>query len=390
MIVPSPPARYTRGVRRAAVVLLVVLAGLVALSAPAFPALSRYAALPRKADGPVNVLLAGVTPDYDDKAGVWPYPPKPEDFSFLTDTIMLAQMWPDGQVNLLSIPRDTWVNIPGRGWSKINAANPAGGPELLVRTVQDLTGVPIDAYALLSLNALRAVAEAAGGVTVDVPTRMKYDDNAGHLHIDLQPGRQHLSGEQVEGFLRFRHDNLGDIGRVARQQAFLTALAGQMRNPLNWWRLPRMVAAIDGNMKTNLTRGQIGALLGGALSGPKINTYTVPGTFGGPTWVPDRAGLANLIEEHFRDPNDPRSLTVAVVNVGAPGGSARRLKERLEGLGYRDVVTSNGERADVPTTVSGTSARAVLRDVGHGQVSQEPGVPGADVTVRLGNDTPAN
>ncbi|WP_019585743.1 LCP family protein [Deinococcus apachensis] len=376
--------------RRAAVVFLVVLAGLVALSAPAFPALSRFAALPHKAAGPVNVLLAGVDVDYDWSSAVWPYPAKPEQYDQRTDTIMLAQMWPDGRTNLLSIPRDTWVDIPGKGWSKINAANPTGGPDLLVRTVQDLTSVPIDAYALLSLNALRAVAEAAGGVTVDVPTRMKYDDNAGHLHIDLQPGRQHLSGEQVEGFLRFRHDNMGDIGRVARQQAFLTALTGQMKNPLNWWRLPRMVAAIDGNMKTNLTRPQLGALLGGALSGPKINTYTVPGTFGGPTWVPDRAGLASLIEEHFRDPNDPRALTVAVVNVGAPGGSARRVKERLEGLGYRDVVTSNGERADVPTTVSGTSAQTVLRDVGYGQLSQEPGVPGADVTVRLGNDIPAN
>jgi LCP family protein required for cell wall assembly len=303
---------------------------------------------------------------------------------------MLAQVRPDGTVNLLSIPRDTWVNVPGQGWGKINGANYRGGPDLFVQAVQDLTGVRVDAYALLSIHALRALTEAVGGVTLDVPKRMQYDDNAGHLHIDLQPGRQHLNGEQAEGFLRFRHDNLGDIGRISRQQTFLAALVNRVKNPLNWWRLPRMVSAIDQNTKTNLTRGQVGALLGAALSGVKVNAHTVPGAFGGPTWVPDRAGLESLITEHFRDPNDPRSLTVAVVNVGAPGGSARRLKERLESLGYREVLTSDGERADVPTTVSGTSAPAVLRDVGHGQLSQEPGVPGADVTVRLGTDTPAN
>lgn len=375
--------------RRAVLIVPLLLAGLVALLSPAFPALSRYGALPRKASGPVNVLLAGVTPDYDDKAGVWPYPPKPNDFTFLTDTIILAQVWPDGRTNLLSVPRDTWVNLPGHGWGKINSANPRGGPELLVRAVQDLTGVPVDGYALLSMNVIRGMTEAAGGVTVDVPTRMKYDDNAGKLHIDLQPGRQRLNGQQAEGFLRFRHDNMGDIGRVARQQAFLTALAGQVKSPLNWWRLPRIAAVLHANTKSSLTKAQVGSVLGGALGGVKVQAHTIPGNFGGHgSWQPDRAALSALVREHFRDPNDPRNLAVAVVNVGAPGGSARRLKERLEGLGYSNVVTSNAPRADVPTTVSGQGAAAVLRDVGHGQVSREEGLPGADVTVRLGTDTP--
>nr|WP_246363078.1 LCP family protein [Deinococcus budaensis] len=368
---------------------MTVLAGLVALAAPAFPALSRYGALPRVADGPVNVLLAGVDVDYDDAAAVWPYPPKPEAYDQRTDTLMLAQVRPDGAVKLLSIPRDTWVNIPGYRWSKINAANPQGGPELLVRTVQELTGLRVDAHVLLSLGALRALTEAAGGVTLDVPGRMKYDDNAGHLHIDLQPGRQHLSGEQVEGFLRFRHDNLGDIGRVARQQAFLTAMTNRMTNPLNWWRLPGMVGALHQNTRSDLTRDEVGALLGAALHGPRISTYTVPGDFGGPTWVPDRAALSALIAEHFRDPNDPRGLRVAVLNVGAPDGSARQLREQLLTLGYQNVWVADAPRADVGTTVSGAAAEQVLRDVGHGQLSRDAGAPGADVTVRLGTDTPA-
>lgn len=376
--------------RRAALVLLTVLAGLVALAAPAFPALSRYGALPRKADGPVNVLLAGVTPDYDDSASVWPYPAKPEDFTFLTDTIVLAQLRPDGTAQLLSIPRDTWVNIPGWGMGKINGANRHGGPETLVAAVQDLTGVRVDAHVLLSLNALRSMTEAAGGVTLDVPQRMKYDDNAGGLHIDLQPGRQHLSGEQAEGFLRFRKDGMGDIGRVERQQTFLTAMANRLKNPLHWWRLPSVVGALYQNTRSDLTRAEVGALLGAALSGPRINTYTVPGDFGGGgTWVPDRAALAALVAEQFRDPGDPRGLRVAVLNVGAPNGSARQLRDQLVGLGYRNVWIADAPRADVGTTVSGAAAEQVLRDVGHGRLSQDAGAPGADVTVRLGTDTPA-
>lgn len=377
--------------RRAVVILLIALAGLVALAAPAFPAMTRYGALPRKADGPVTVLLAGVTPDYDDTASVWPYPAKPEDFTFLTDTLVLAQLWPDGTANLLSIPRDTWVNIPGWGMGKINGANSHGGPEMLVGAVQNLTGIRVDAHVLLSLNALRSMTAAAGGVTLDVPQRMKYDDDAGNLHIDLQPGRQHLSAEQAEGFLRFRKDGMGDIGRVARQQLFLNALTKRVKNPLHWWRLPGMVGALHQNTRSDLTRTEVGALLGAALSGPNVNMYTVPGDFGGGgTWVPDRAGLAGLVAEHFRDPNDPRNLTVAVLNVGAPGGSARRLRERLVGLGYQDVWIADAPRADGATTVSGTAAAAVLRDVGYGQVTETASLPGADVTVRLGSDTPAN
>ncbi|MBZ9712681.1 LCP family protein [Deinococcus multiflagellatus] len=374
---------------RAAVVVLVALAGVGALLAPAVPFLSRYGTLPKKADGPVNVLLAGVDVNYDDTAPVWPYPAKPENYNGRTDTLMLAQAWPDGRVNLLSIPRDSWVNIPGYGWGKINGANAHGGPGMLVRAVESLTGMRVDAHALLSLNALPALTDAAGGVTVDVQQPMKYDDNAGHLHIDLKPGRQRLNGEQAVGFLRFRKDNLGDIGRIARQQQFLGALAAQAKNPLHWWRLPAMVGAADRNMKTNLSRAQVAALLGAALGGVKLQTFSVPGDFGaGGTWAVDRAALRTTLAKHFRDPNDPRSLGVAVVNTDAPDGSARRLKARLEALGYSNVWIVNEARAPATTTATGEAAARVLQDVGHGAVSQAAGAPGADVTVRLGNDTP--
>lgn len=375
---------------RRRVVGLVVLAGLVALSAPAWPAAARYGALPRTPERPITLLLAGVTPNYDEAAPVWPYPAKPEDYTGLTDTIVLAQLRPDGSAKLLSIPRDTWMNVPGYGWGKINGANPHGGPDMLVGAVQSLTGVKPDAYVFLSLYAVRALTDAAGGVTLDVPQRMKYDDNAGHLHVDLQPGRQRLNGVQAEGFLRFRKDNLGDIGRVARQQLFLSALMGQVKNPLNVWRLPMMVGAVDRNMKTNLTREQVAGILGAALKGPKVQMHTVPGDFGARgSWVPDRAALGALVAQHFRDPNDPHSLRVGVVNVDAPDGSAARTKARLEADGYANVQIVSEPRGPARTTISGAQAQRLQGELGFGQVTAEPAAPGTDVTIRLGNDTPA-
>ena len=368
----------------------VALAGVVALLAPAVPALSRYGALPRTPDGPINLLLAGVTPHYDDTSPVWPWPAKPEDFGYITDTIVLAQLRPGGGVQLLSIPRDTWMNIPGYGaYGKINGANSHGGPTMLVNSVQVLTGLHIDAYALLSLNALRDLTQAAGGVTLTVPEDMKYDDTAGHLHIDLKAGPQHLNGTQAEGFLRFRHDALGDIGRVSRQQQFLGALAARLKSPLNVWRLPAVVGAIDRNARSNLTRQKFGGVLGALLGGPKVTASTLPGSFGGGgTWIPDRAAIRALVREKFADPGDPRGLNVTLVNVNAPPGTARRYRAQLEAAGYQQVNTATQTQTLAKTTVSGptTAARRLMADLGFGVLDPAAAQSETDLTVRLGKD----
>ncbi|MFC5848069.1 LCP family protein [Deinococcus petrolearius] len=375
--------------RRRIVMFVLVLAGLAALIAPAVPALSRYAALPRKGEAPLNLVLAGLDVDYDWSAPTWPYPAKPQTYTTRTDTLMLAQFRPGGEVRLLSIPRDTWMNVPGSGWGKINGANVHGGPELVKAAVQSLTGVPVDGYVYLSLGAVRQLTDAAGGVTVDVDRVMKYDDRAGNLHIDLQPGRQRLNGEQMEGYLRFRKDAAGDIGRVTRQQQFLSALTGKLKSPLNWWRLPGMVGTVYGNVKTDLTRAQVGELLGAVSGGLNIQAASVPGGYGDSTWIPDRAALNTLVSREFRDPGDPRGLRVGVANIAAPDGSARRLVERLQAAGYQNVtLLDEPRRALGVTTVAGTGAARLLRDVGHGGVAGDS-AQGLDVTVRLGSDTPA-
>ncbi|MGY2893398.1 LCP family protein [Deinococcus sp. UYEF24] len=367
----------------------VVLAGVVALVAPAVPAAVRYAALPRVPDGPVNVLLAGVTPKYLEHAAVWPWPAAPEDYTGITDTIVVAQLRPGGEVRLLSIPRDTWMNIPGWGYGKINGANPHGGPEMLVKAVQQLTGLPIDAHALLSLNALRDLTEAAGGVNLTVAKDLKYDDVAGKLHIDLKAGPQHLNGAQAEGFLRFRHDNEGDIGRVRRQQEFLAALTSRLKSPLNLWRLPAVIGALDRNASSDLGRQTVSEMLGALVGGPKVSAVRLPGTYGDGTWLPDQAGIRELVQTQFSDPNDARTLSVALVNIDAPAGTARRLKARLEAAGYASVSIVNEDRhASAQTTVSGDpqAARKLAAELGYGAPDRAAGAANMALTVRLGAD----
>ncbi|ADV66392.1 LCP family protein [Deinococcus maricopensis] len=364
------------------VLVALALAGVTALFAPAAPALLKYGALPRTPDAPITLLLAGTTPNYVASATA-----APEDYTGLTDTIVLAQFRPaEREVRLLNIPRDTWTNIPGWGYGKINGANPHGGPDLLVRAVQQVTGVGVDGYALLSLRALRDLTDAAGGVPVTVEKPMRYDDNAAKLHINLMPGEHRLNGAQAEGFLRFRHDGLGDIGRVRRQQAFLGALSARLRSPLNVWRLPAVAGALDRNVRTNVAREQVAGMLGVLLTRPNVSTTLLPGAFGpGGTWTPDRAGIRALVQERFRAPN-ARTATVVLRNVAAPNGTARRTKARLDGLGYADVRIENVERAAQPATLirgPSVAAQAVARDLGFGQVQADD----VDaVTVTLGAD----
>ncbi len=391
--------RYAHLVRRG-VILSIVLAGLLAFMAPAVPFLARYGAFPQKPTQPLTVVLAGVDVQYDEKSAVWPWPAKTEDFSGRTDTLLLAQLYPDGTTQLLSIPRDTWIDVPNYGWGKINGANVHGGSDMLINAVQHLTGVTVDGYALVSLNAVPALTDALGGAMIDVPSRMKYDDKAGNLHIDLQAGRQRLNGQQVEGFLRFRKDNLGDVGRIARQQSYISAMQSQVKNPLNWWRFPKVAAAIQTNTKSNLSKKQVGQLLGLALGGPKVNMHTVPGTFGaGGSWVVNTPALKTLLQSNFKNDQDPRNQAIAVLNIDAPKGSAARMKTKLETLGYQKVWIAEEPRGTALTTVSGSMdsgdmdsgdmAAQVLKDVGFGKTSKEANVPSANITIRLGSDTPA-
>jgi LCP family protein required for cell wall assembly len=156
------------------------------------------------------------------------------DFDSLSDTIMLLHLPSNGdQPVLVSIPRDSYVPIPGHGYNKINAAYAFGGARLLVQTMQDVTGLRIDHYMGIGYTGLVSVVNAVGGVTMCLPAPM-VDRNAG---LDLKKGCQTLNGTQALGYVRTRAFALGDLQRVQDQRILLKAIlskmtsAGTLANP---------------------------------------------------------------------------------------------------------------------------------------------------------------
>ncbi|MFF5263707.1 LCP family protein [Actinomadura viridis] len=143
-----------------------------------------------------------------------------------TDSMMLLH-YGAGGTSLISLPRDSYVPIPGRGMNKLNAAFAFGGPKLLVKTVEQATGVRIDHYAEIGFAGFVGVVDSIGGVDICVKERMR-DPKAG---LNLQPGCQTLDGAQALGFVRTRASARADLDRVERQRQFFGALMKKASGP---------------------------------------------------------------------------------------------------------------------------------------------------------------
>ncbi len=145
------------------------------------------------------------------------------------DTIMLLHVPVIGGPTLLSIPRDSYVTVPGHGKDKINAAYAIGGPQLLAETIEASTGVRVDGYVSLGFGGFVNIIDAVGGIEMCLPAPIQ-DDKA---HIDLPAGCQVLDGPDALGYVRMRYaDPRGDIGRVERQREMVGATAKKAMSPL--------------------------------------------------------------------------------------------------------------------------------------------------------------
>jgi len=145
-----------------------------------------------------------------------------------SDTILILHVPANGtRPTLVSLPRDSYVNIPGHGYNKLNAAYALGGPRLLVRTVQNATGLPISHYMGIGFGGLVGVVNDVGGVRICLPAPMK-DPKAG---LNLKAGCQVLSGDQALGFVRTRNFAAGDLQREQDQRLLIKAILSKMTSP---------------------------------------------------------------------------------------------------------------------------------------------------------------
>ncbi len=204
-----------------------------------------------------------------------------------TDTMMLTSVnFKTGEIKLLSIPRDTRVPVRGK-LDKINHAHAYGGVDLTLKTVQDFLNIDVDYYVKVDYKAVEEIVKAIGGVNIDVPRRMKYDDRTKgkEFHVDLYPGPQTLDGDKAIQFLRWRKNNDGtgypggDVDRIKAQQMFMKEMVKQTLQPKNILRLPKLIDTYFDYVETNIP---LSTILKGAKAAKKIDlenivTETIPG-----------------------------------------------------------------------------------------------------------------
>ena len=299
---------------------------------------------------PVNILVMGVdrVPDAPEGSAAA--------FESRSDTMLLVRLNPEtGKVNLLTIPRDTQIDLPELGRTKINHANWKGGPSLAAAAVSDLlNGVSVDRYVRVSTGAFREIIDLVGGVEVYVPFDMQYTDETQKLYIDLKAGQQTLNGTQAEGFVRFRHNELGDIGRTQRQQMLVKALQKRFQNPLMLARLPQVFSVLQKNIDTNLSLGEMLALVqfGMQIKPDDLQMVLLPGRFSSleefelSYWLMDPAGMDQVMSSYFdveppfgaaTPSSDVTGLQLFIQNASKDPDGSLLMYDYLQQMGFYNI-----------------------------------------------------
>ncbi|MEL7333639.1 MAG: LCP family protein [Cyanobacteria bacterium J06560_2] len=364
---------------------------------------------------PVNILLLGVkvtSSDLNDYDAVYEdgYDALVNSFQGLSDTMLMMRFDPrEEKVSVLSIPRDTRTNVDGET-TKINEANRRGGPAVSAESVSELMGgVPIDRFMRINVQGVEKLIDAIGGVEVDVPQDMKYQDDSQHLYINLKAGRQRLNGDQAMQFLRFRYDDNGDIGRVQRQQQFMRALANQALNPTTIARLPKILNVIKSHVDTNLSVEELVALVGYGAQTERsdVQMLMLPGEFSNyddydlSYWIPNYTEIDILAEDYFgmrsaynvSETVDPSYLRVAIQDSTYDDVAVQSLLNSLYDTGYFNVFVDRSLNRPLQQTRivaqrgDSRSAESIQRFLGIGEVRVEStGSLESDITIQLGED----
>jgi LCP family protein required for cell wall assembly len=182
------------------------------------------------------------------------------------DTFILALIDVELQkVQLISVPRDSYVDIPGYRKDKINSAYSKGGASLLRKTLENWLGVKIAGYASINYQGFIDLVNIIDGLNVNVSRDMQYDDPVNGTHINIKKGQQVLDGQKALDFVRFRQSNDGnhasDYDRMERQQTALKILADKLISIKSLSRYQEILNILSSNIKTTLTVEEINLLI---------------------------------------------------------------------------------------------------------------------------------
>jgi len=359
---------------------------------------------------------------------------KIDDDSGLSDTLVVFAIdTKTKEIRAISIPRDTRVEIGGKT-RKINSAHAIGGPDLTVETVSKLLNCPIEYYVKTTVSGLVKLVDMAGGVYIKVDKDMHYTDRHGKLFINLKasPDKQLLDGTRAMGFVRFRHDVVGDygykiengkkipVGRVVRQQYFFRSLANRiLALPHKEQRLDFLTKAIERKyIVSNLNMNDWRGLMDSAkdFDPEKIVMDclpSVPNKVRGISYViPDTEAIPALVARNLQfegpDPNattaaptttNPTTapvatpITVQVLNGSKKAGLAKSVGDQLTKAGYNVIYVGNSSSSKRKSCTiickddTNPQVAALAKLLGCSSIDTKSSTPGkADVTIVLGRN----
>lgn len=297
----------------------------------------------------INILLLGM----DARPG--------EDMT-RTDTMILVSIDPDlKKVAMVSIPRDTRIEVPGSNMNKICTANMVGGPRLAVRMTEKLLKEDVDYYVLMEFKGFEEMVDTLGGVDIEVDQRM-YKPSEG---IDLRPGPQRLNGHDALAFVRYRDYVTGDIERTDHQQQFLKALADEVMQASTIPKLPSLIKQVSQLVDTDMGVTDMLKLARWipAFTTDSIASTTLPGYFAevrgsdgsllSSYWVADEDQIDTLLDS-LMDGEE-----ISVVMEEPPEASMQRSSSRSSMAdespspssykGYKSYKQEREERSQLPS-----------------------------------------
>ena len=271
------------------------------------------------------------------------------------DTIVFLSISPKTKDALiLSIPRDTRVEIPGRGMDKINHAYAFGGESLISETVSSFLDVPIHFYAVVDFNGFVYIIDELGGVEIDVEKEMYYVDKAGGVEINLHPGKQILDGEKALQYIRFRYDKLGDLGRIKRQQKLALVVIKKMISFDSIIKIPQISEGMKGYIETNIEARDTVALAN-LFRGVNQEKFRIETVQGNPVYIKGISYLEPNVEEVQQKVKSliygkNSGIKVEVLNGNSMMSIAHKMAQDLELQGFEIVNVGNADNFNYQKT----------------------------------------